>query len=170
MPRFCPLLLIALTVVLHAGPAPAHDLTPEQTMRELAEYAAQGNPTAHYLLAYEYAVGDQVPQNEAKALELFHEAANLGSPGAQIVLAYYYDQGIGVERNRAEGYKWALLAVAHGSPVARQLMPDLVLTLSEQEQVEGQRLADAWMAARPEKANDAPHAHPEPEFRGHHSH
>ena len=49
-----------------------------------------------------------------------------------------------MKADKAEAYKWALLAALHGSPVAKQFMPDFEKTLTPEQHAEGQRLAKAW--------------------------
>ncbi len=120
--------------------------------------ADKGNGSAHFLMAHTYAVGDELEKNPEKALALFHDAAGLGNPGAQLLLSHYYDVGFGVTADKAQAYKWALLAVTHGSPVAKQLMPDLEKTLTPEQHAEGQSLAKAWQVTTLE-AHEAEHGH-----------
>ena len=138
------LFLPVLLVGLWACPAAAHDKSAALIMMELGDEANQGDVEAHYLMAYELAVGDRSERDDEKALALFHDAAALGNPGAQIVLSHYYAVGFGVKADKAEAYKWALLAALHGSPVAKQFMPDFEKTLTPEQHAEGQRLAKAW--------------------------
>ena len=127
-------------------------------MMLLGEEANKGDVEAHYRMAYELAVGDRSERDDETALALFHDAAALGNPGAQVVLSHYYAGGFGVEADKAEAYKWALLAARHGSPVAKQLMPDFEKTLTPEQQAEGQRLATAWQVTTFEQ-HEAQHGH-----------
>lgn len=50
---------------------------------QLQREAQAGDPDAQYNLAYMYENGVGVPKNEAKALELYQQAADQGHPAAQ---------------------------------------------------------------------------------------
>jgi TPR repeat protein len=55
----------------------------EDKVTQLQREAQEGNPDAQYELAYHYENGLGVPKNEAKALELYQQAADQGHPAAQ---------------------------------------------------------------------------------------
>jgi TPR repeat protein len=55
----------------------------EDKIAQLQREAQEGDPDAQYELAYHYENGLGVPKNEAKALELYQQAADQGHPAAQ---------------------------------------------------------------------------------------
>jgi TPR repeat protein len=55
----------------------------EDKIAQLQREAQEGDPDAQYELAYLYENGLGVPKNEAKALELYQQAADQGHPAAQ---------------------------------------------------------------------------------------
>jgi TPR repeat protein len=55
----------------------------EDKVTQLQREAQEGDPDAQYELAYHYENGLGVPKNEAKALELYQQAADQGHPAAQ---------------------------------------------------------------------------------------
>lgn len=55
----------------------------ESKVAQLQKEALEGNPDAQYNLAYMYENGIGVPKNEAKALELYQQAADQGHSAAQ---------------------------------------------------------------------------------------
>ena len=55
----------------------------EDKIAQLQREAREGDPDAQYELAYHYENGLGVPKNEAKALELYQQAADQGHPAAQ---------------------------------------------------------------------------------------
>jgi TPR repeat protein len=55
----------------------------EDKVTQLQREAQEGDPDAQYELAYLYENGLGVPKNEAKALELYQQAADQGHPAAQ---------------------------------------------------------------------------------------
>ena len=56
---------------------------PENKVTQLQREAGEGDPDAQYELAYLYENGLGVPKDEAKALELYQQAADQGHPAAQ---------------------------------------------------------------------------------------
>lgn len=55
----------------------------EDKIAQLQREAQKGDPDAQYSLAYLYETGLGVPKNEAKALELYQQAADQGHSAAQ---------------------------------------------------------------------------------------
>jgi TPR repeat protein len=55
----------------------------EDKVTQLQREAQAGDPDAQYELAYLYENGLGVPKNEARALELYQQAADQGHPAAQ---------------------------------------------------------------------------------------
>lgn len=118
---------------------------PEHLIGHLRVRSAKGEPQATYLLASEYARGGILVKNEKKALELYHQAADLGSSAAQWILAGRYSSGKGVEKDKVKAYKWALLSVEHGSVVAQKLIPKFEREFSPEEKSKGEDLAALWL-------------------------
>jgi len=56
---------------------------PEDKIARLQREAQEGDPDAQYELAYLYENGLGVPKDEARALELYQQAADQGHPAAQ---------------------------------------------------------------------------------------
>jgi TPR repeat protein len=56
---------------------------PEDKIARLQREAREGDPDAQYELAYFYENGLGVPKDEARALELYQQAADQGHPAAQ---------------------------------------------------------------------------------------
>ena len=92
--NFCRLLFSPVLLIgLWSCPTLAHDMSPEEKMYLLGVVADRGDAAAHFNMAYEFAVGDDIdavgagtPKDPEKALALFHDAAALGNPGAQLLL------------------------------------------------------------------------------------
>ena len=116
------------------------DDSPEHLIEHLRARSAKGESQATYLLASEYARGGILVKNEKKALELYHQAAEMGSSAAQWILAGKYSAGKDVEKDKVVAYKWALLSVKNGSEVAQKLIPNFEKGLSEEEKLKSQDL------------------------------
>jgi TPR repeat protein len=61
-----------------------------------------------------YDKGEGIPQDKAKALDLYHKAAELNYAEAQLLLGIIYDQGIGVTQDYAQALSWYRRAAEQG--------------------------------------------------------
>lgn len=80
--------------------------------------AELGDPAAQYSLGYNYAKGDFLPRDEAKAFEWYLKAARQGDSRSQFLLgdAYYY--GSGTIRNYESAIFWYKRAAEQGNAKA----------------------------------------------------
>ena len=88
-------------------------------LRGLPPLAVKGDAQAQNKLAFMYLRGENVPQDDAKAVEWFHKAAEQGHTRAQYNLAILYHIGIGVRRNDAQAEKWFSRAAEQGHGAAK---------------------------------------------------
>lgn len=82
--------------------------------------AERGMSHAQTAIAYLYATGQGVPQNDTEALSWFTKAAQQGDADAQNNLGYMYSQGRGTKVNREQAIKWYLEAAQRGHRTAQQ--------------------------------------------------
>ena len=90
-------------------PNPANNV---EVINRLEKRIEVNDAWAMYNMGCNFANGaDRLPQNMAKALELWHQAANLGSAGAYYGIGNAYARGVGVERDKKKAkYYWELAA------------------------------------------------------------
>jgi hypothetical protein len=81
--------------------------------------AAQGYADAQFNLGLMYANGEGVPQDAAKAVELFKQAADQGNVDAQNNLGVMYYSGEGVQRDPDKAKEWFNKAAAQGNEDAK---------------------------------------------------
>jgi TPR repeat protein len=109
-----------------------------KSINELIALAEQKNPEAQFDLAYCYSKGEGVEKNDAEAIRLWRELANIVDPynnereytdeeyeafdeasyyigGAQYELGYHYYNGVGVEQSYEEAVKWFTLGAGNNS-------------------------------------------------------
>ena len=99
------------------SPAPATD---ELVVKEYKRRMELNDATAIYNLGTFYNEGRfGLPHNYAKALELYHQAAELGHYGAYYNIGYLYAEGLGVERNEEKAMHYWELAAMGGIIEAR---------------------------------------------------
>jgi hypothetical protein len=119
----------------------------------LTPLALRGNARAQAMLGFMYQHGFGEPQVYVVAVDLYRRAANSGDAFAQCMLGLMYDKGYGVNEDFVLAYKWLNLAAAHASPYQRdyyrRLRDAVASKMSNEQIVEGQRLALIWASARP---------------------
>jgi len=98
--------------------------TPTPDIEEMTELERKrveaGDPTAIYNLGCDYRLGERgFIKDYAKALELYHRAAELGYAGAYTNIGYAYDYGQGVEVDKKKAKHYYELAAMKGDLMAR---------------------------------------------------
>ena len=144
----CGRLLRILTVLLLWGGT----LFAQDNTYWLGKAAEQGFPDAQYKIGLIFASGQSVPRDFRKAAIWFAKAAEQGKVEAQCALARLYMWGCGVPQDSVEAYKWFSVAVAsiaednENAPKARQYRYLLMMQMSPDQIVEGQRRADEFLS------------------------
>lgn len=94
------------------------DVTLSPEIQTLIANAEQGNAEAQANLGWRYLEGDEVGQNNPKALQWLQSAAEQGEPSAQNNLGWMYDEGAGVSQDDVRSFVWYSLAETNGSTQA----------------------------------------------------
>jgi TPR repeat protein len=96
--------------------------SPSRSLELLQNIALKGDLNAQIRL------GDFAYQQERfeEAFSWYVKAAEQGDAGAQASLAYMYAYGLGVRADSKQATLWAQAAAAQGSPVAKQLLTDVL--------------------------------------------
>jgi len=81
--------------------------------------ASHGNAAAKNLLGMMYELGKGVPQDPARSVAYYREAAEQGDMYAQYNLAVSYDTGNGLTQNFREAVKWLRRAAEQGGDFAQ---------------------------------------------------
>jgi len=102
-----------LTPAESATPAPSQPVASAPLGQSQA--AGESNdPEAQYELAKQYMAGDTLPQDMAKAAQLYEKSAQQNFAPAQYRLAYLYEKGIGVAQNDKLSREWYEKAASQG--------------------------------------------------------
>ncbi|PPC90799.1 MAG: hypothetical protein CTY34_06370 [Methylobacter sp.] len=104
--------LITLSLPLWLAASPAFvlaDAAAIESTARLGDALAQAKMGALYLLGRE-----GVEQDDQKAAEWMHKAAEQGLLEAQVIMAALYDRGLGVQHNRDTSTQWYEKAAAQG--------------------------------------------------------
>jgi TPR repeat protein len=110
----------------------------------LEKAAEAGDAMARYTLATLYAKGGEVPQDNARAAELYRLAAESGHYPSQARLGHLYANGIGVAKDRVSAFAWFSLAAQHGIGTALNALEALIAQMSAEEKGKGLAMAQMW--------------------------
>lgn len=86
----------------------------EEKLASMMQDAEAGDAKSQVGLARKYYNGDEVPQDYAKAAELYEKAAEQGFAMAQYNIGMMYQKGEGVTQDAAKAEKWLNKAAAQG--------------------------------------------------------
>jgi len=123
----------------------------ELAARWYRKAADHGYPQAQVNLGIMYNEGEGVAENNAEALKLFMLAAEKGHSDGQTALGMMLALGKTGEPDFVQATKWFALAANSGDVSAKQAQAELVKKMNPSQIAEGQKLAEAWVAARKEK-------------------
>ena len=94
--------------------------TPEEAVEQYEKRMAVDDAEAIYNMGCDYYIGSHgLPQDGAKAFELWHRAADLGHAEACFNIGNSYYHGNGVERDTKKGKHYFELAAMGGDAIAR---------------------------------------------------
>ena len=81
-----------------------------EEVNSIKVFAAQGEPSAIFILGCMYDYGLGVTSNHTEAVKLIRKAAEQGNLDAQLRLDFIYKYGHGVPKDRNEALKWRRMA------------------------------------------------------------
>lgn len=87
-----------------------------EAVKYYSQAAEKGNAAAQCDLAFCYATGKGVPQNDREAFNWYKRSAEQGNKYAQSNLAYYYSEGVAVAQDHYEAVRWAGKSAEQGYP------------------------------------------------------
>ena len=96
--------LAAALIALGLNQAVWADNMPD--FQKTLQAAKQGNVDAQYNLGVMYAIGQDVPQDDAQAVQWYRKAAEQGFAEAQYNLGVMYAKGEGVRQNYKIANEW----------------------------------------------------------------
>ncbi|MCX7627239.1 MAG: sel1 repeat family protein [Methylophilaceae bacterium] len=143
-----------------------------EALRWLRKAAMGGHQDAARLLAIKFYEGHDVTPDHAEAMQWTRVLAESGDVPAQLMLANMYANGEGTQRDLVRAYMWYAIAAVGGKPDVGSEQPNLervqfaamerdklAKLLTEEQEVEAQRLASEWwrqkyaIPKKPKKAN-----------------
>ncbi len=113
--------LNAESLTTHAGTA-AGPPNPAAAVQTLQKFAAQGDPKAQTLLAYQYLEGRGVPRDLEAAAKWFLSAAEQGNAVAQGRIGYAYLKGQGIPEDHERAVFWLRRSADRGIAFAQKYL------------------------------------------------
>jgi TPR repeat protein len=117
-----------VSLVLASMPLTAYA---KESIHQLEKAAAQGDAGAENNLGVDYAVGQGVPQNYAKADYWYEKAASQGYAFAEYNLGFAYEYGKGVPQNTMTALHLFKKALAGGDSTAAYAIQVLEIQMLE---------------------------------------
>ena len=90
-----------------------------QILKELSTPTKPSDGEDQFNLGRRYAVGEDIPQDDAEAIKWYRKAAEQGYPAAQNDLGWMYQNGKGVPQNDVEAVRWYQKAAQQGYAIAQ---------------------------------------------------
>jgi TPR repeat protein len=122
--------------------------TDSEVFNEFLRQAEKGTTRAYFYVGAAYTAGVGVPQDYAEAEKWYRKAADLELHAGLESVGLFYQLGQGVAQDRIEAQTWYLVAEAISPKFEGFLTEVNGSYMSEADQAEAQRRADAWLAER----------------------
>ena len=114
----------------------------------LKSLAERGNVDAQFELGFMYGTGFCGPQDYAKAVYWYSQAAEKMHVVSQSILGWMYEEGHGVAQDYVQAHMWYNIASAQGHEPASKYRDRLSKKMPASQIAEAQKMAREW---RPRK-------------------
>ncbi len=136
--------------LIRAAEAAWHPAAASRSLRpaslpELRMLADQGDPDAQWQMGVRYHNGEDVPQDDAQAMNWFERAADQGQIDAQSHLGAYYWAGRGVPEDLYKAYFWSAIATAQGDQISKARLEGLASQMTRQQVAAARQEAETWI-------------------------
>jgi TPR repeat protein len=99
-----------------------------------------------------YHNGEEVQQDDAKAMRWFERAADQGQIEAQSHLGAYYWAGRGVPEDLYKAYFWSAIATAQGDEISKARLEGLASQMTRQQVAAARQEAETWIHSHSQRA------------------
>lgn len=130
----------------------ADQRAPAKSLPELRKLADQGDADAQWQMGVRYHNGDDVPHDDAQAMQWFQRAAEQGSVAAQSALGSYYWAGRGVPEDLSKAYFWSEIALARGDENSKSRLEGLASQMTQAQVSAARQQAEAWLRTHGQRA------------------
>jgi hypothetical protein len=124
--------------------ATGHNAHPK-SLEELRKLADEGEADAQWQMGLRYHNGEDVPHDDAQAMQWFLRAAEQGVVSAQSTVGAYYWAGRGVPEDLSNAYFWSAIANAQGDEASKIRLEVLASRMTRAQISTARQQADAWI-------------------------
>ena len=119
-----------------------------KSLADLRKLADRGDAEAQFQMGVRYHNGEEVPQDDAQAIQWFQRAAEQGHVDAQSHLGAYYWAGRGVRADLSQAYFWSAIALAEGDQNSKSRLEGLASQMTRAQVVAARQRAEEWIHER----------------------
>jgi len=119
-----------------------------KSLADLRKLADRGDAEAQFQMGVRYHNGEEVPQDDAQAIQWFQRAAEQGHVDAQSHLGAYYWAGRGVHADLSQAYFWSAIALAEGDQNSKSRLEGLASQMTREQVVAARQRAEEWIHER----------------------
>jgi TPR repeat protein len=130
----------------------AEQRAPAKSLPELRKLADQGDADAQWQVGLRYHNGEDVPQDDAQAMQWFLRAAEQGNVTAQAALGAYYWAGRGVPEDLSKAYMWSEIALAGGDGNSKSRLEVLASQMTPEQVAAANQQAEQWIRTHGQRA------------------
>jgi len=125
---------------------------PAKSLADLRKLADQADADAQWQMGVRYHNGEDVPQDDAQAMQWFQRAAEQGNVAAQSALGAYYWAGRGVPKDLSKAYFWSLIALAQGDQNSKVRLEGLASQMTRAQVSAARQQAEVWIRTHTQRA------------------
>jgi hypothetical protein len=123
-----------------------------KSLPELRKLADQGDADAQWQMGLHYHNGEDVPRDDAQAMQWFLRAAEQGNVSAQSALGSYYWAGRGVPEDLSKAYMWSEIALAGGDENSKSRLEGLASQMTREQVSAANQQAEEWLHTHGQRA------------------
>ena len=133
----------------------AHHSAQAKSLADLQKRADEGDADARWQMGVRYHIGEDVPQDDAQAMQWFLRAAEQGHVTAQATLGAYYWAGRGVPQDFSKAYVWSAIALAQGDENSKSRLEGLASQMTRAQVSAARQQAEVWLRSHNGRAKSA---------------
>ena len=131
---------------------PSDQRAQAKSLADLQKLADQGNADAQWQMGVRYHSGENVPHDDAQAMQWFLRAAEQGHVAAQSALGAYYWAGRGVPEDLSKAYFWSAIALANGDENSKARLEGLASQMTHAQVSAARQRAEVWVRSHNQRA------------------
>jgi hypothetical protein len=135
-----------------SGQRSSDQRTRAKSLPDLRKLAGQGDADAQWQMGVRYHNGEDVPRDDAQAMQWFLRAAEQGHATAQATLGAYYWAGRGVPQDLSKAYFWSALALAQGDENSKSRLEGLASQMTQAQVSAARQQAEVWIHSHSQRA------------------